>query len=132
MKRVSFLTVAFTIALTIMAQGTLEDYKRAYSIGSKYAGKTSNAIIQHQFAINDEVGKKMWFTTSERDGIKYYIIDLKTNKKESLFDTNKLASQMSNQLGKTVEARYIQNTTLYQTDNGNLGVKFIANGYNWS
>ena len=115
-----------------MAQGTLEDYKRAYSIGSKYAGKTSNAIIQHQFAINDEVGKKMWFTTSERDGIKYYIIDLKTNKKESLFDTNKLASQMSNQLGKTVEARYIQNTTLYQTDNGNLGVKFIANGYNWS
>ncbi len=132
MKRVSILMIVFTIAISIMAQGTLEDYKRAYSIGSKYAGKTTNALIQHQFAINDEVGKKMWYTTSERDGMKYYIIDLKTNKKESLFDTNQLSTQMSNQLGQKVEARYIQNPTLYKTDNGNLGVRFIANGFNWS
>ena len=57
MKRESILTAAFTIAVSVMAQGTLTDYQRAYSIGGRYAGKTSNSVLQSQFVINDEVGK---------------------------------------------------------------------------
>ena len=118
-----------------MAQGTLADYQRAYSIGGKYAGKTSNSVLQSQFVINDEVGKQMWYSVSGSNGaldLQYYLIDLKTNKQTPMFDKEKVRQQMSDQLGRPVQRLIDSNPTLYKNEDGHLGLKFISNAYNWT
>ena len=135
MKRTFTLITAIACVSTIMAQGTLADYQRAYSIGGKYAGKTSNSVLQSQFVINDEVGKQMWYSVSGSNGaldLQYYLIDLKTNKQTPMFDKEKVRQQMSDQLGRPVQRLIDSNPTLYKNEDGHLGLKFISNAYNWT
>ena len=136
MKRTFALITTIACAVTIMAQGTLADYQRAYNIGSRYAGKTSNSVLQSHFVINDEVGKQMWYTVYGSNGgavdTKYYLVDLKTNKTTPMFDNDKLRQQISEQLGKPAQRLVDSTPTLYKNEDGHLGVKFVSNAYNWT
>jgi len=120
------------MAITTMAQGTLEDYRRAYGISRKYANKTTNTLIQHHFELEGEIKGKMWYSVAESDGTKYYIIDLKTNKKQLMFDNQDLLSQLRAQSSQPVDARYLQDPSLVKTTAGNIGFKFATAGYYWT
>ena len=135
MKRTITLITTIVCTITTMAQGTLADYQRAYGIGGRYAGKTSNTVLQSHFVINDEVGKKMWYTVSGSNGaldMQYYVVDLKTNKTTPMFDNDQVREQMSGQLGKPVQRIVDSTPSLYKNEAGHLGVKFISNAYNWT
>ena len=136
MKRTFALITTIACAVTMMAQGTLADYQRAYNIGSRYGGKTSNSVMTTNFVTNDEVGKLLWYTVYGSNGgavdTKYYLVDLKTNKTTPMFDNDKLRQQLSEQLGKPAQRLVDSSPTFYKNEDGHLGVKFVSNAYNWT
>ncbi len=132
MRRQLLLIACCTIAISAMAQGTLADYQRTYSLRSKYSNQVTNANVQSRFVENDKFGKKMWYSVQENNGQTYYVIDLKTNKKHTLFEKNKLALEMGKQLGTDIKTEQIWiNPEITQLDNGDMAAKFVTNGYNW-
>lgn len=133
MKRQMLFLGLCALAISAMAQGTVDDYRRAYNLRSKYGNKVVNANVQSRFLSGDEFGNKMWYSVTENGGQKYYLVDLKTNKHEVIFDNDKVASAMSSQLGSEVKGNQLWiNPELVKLNDGNVGVKFAAKGYNWT
>ena len=53
MKRISILSVALVTTAIALAQGTVEDYKRAYSIRGKYSNKVTGNVTANRYGYNN-------------------------------------------------------------------------------
>ena len=99
MKLKSLIAVtALFFTATGFAQGTLEDYNRAYALGAKYNyGRVENAnIFPHWIDGTDY----LWYIT-EKDGVKSYeLLNSKTLKTTSLFSLPKLTEALGKAVGK--------------------------------
>ena len=101
MKTSRGLVFAALAACTLMAygQGTVEDYKRAYSIRGKYSGKMLHGDVKA-----NAIGKthKFWYTETGNAGTAYKLIDCDKLTTTPLFDSEKLSKQRSEKSGKQV------------------------------
>ncbi len=84
---------AFAFSLPSLAQGTLEDYNRAYALPAKYNnGYVPNARIAPQWIAGTD---KFWYVDETQDGNRLYtLVDAAKQKSSPLFDAKKLAAEM--------------------------------------
>ena len=101
MKTAFVLAVFCLCAASTFAQGTVDDYRRAYAVGAKYQGKMLNASVRAQ-AIDGT--HQFWYTVQTADGTAYKLVDADANTCAPLFDKAKLAQQLAEKTGKEVAA----------------------------
>ncbi len=119
-----------TCALTNMAQGTLEDYNRAYGLNTKYNnGFVPNARVYPQW-IGDT--GKFWYVDEKQDGTKdYTVVDAAKKKSAPLFDSNAVASAMKANGIENAEAKDLRLERLSVSENLDT-LWFNRNGRQWT
>ena len=93
LSRLIALSLLCCSAASISAQGTLDDYNRAYALSGKYNhGYVPNARIAPRWI--GETGR-FWYVEDMPDGTKEYtVLDAKSRKKSALLDRKTLASAL--------------------------------------
>ena len=74
----TFLTLTLTAACaSMLAQGTIDDYKRAYSMSAKYNGQMTHGSMRAH-AIDDS--HKFWYSETGDNNVSFYkLVDADTN-----------------------------------------------------
>ena len=84
-RKVLLLSAALITALTASAQGTVEDYKRAYSIRGKYSNKMINGnVTANNYFNNEEKENFFWYSTFDGEKTVYYDVNKTTGEKTLL------------------------------------------------
>lgn len=81
MKKLTIIALLTTATLPILAQGTIEDYKRAFSTGSRHSYKMTNGNVNVRRSFDgpqDEFIYSVW----NGDSTVWYKVDAKTGAKE--------------------------------------------------
>lgn len=126
MKRASLLIMTCLMACAAFAQGTIDDYVRAYGIRSRYAGKVENPNVNAQWT---EAGDVMWYSAQGKNGLEYKVVDLKKNTSREMFNPEKLAAALSSQTDHVVGANQLRLQAL--TLNGD-DIAFQYGMCNWT
>jgi len=105
MKTTIILTLAFAAAipLNVSAQGTAEDYNRAYSLRENYADK--QVYFHHVNPTWIGESHKFWYVRNTPEGERFVVVDADKSERSSLLDEAKLAAKLSQASGKTVEKK---------------------------
>lgn len=113
----------------VFAQGTLEDYNRAYSLGQKYNyGRLENAYVNPHWINGTD---KLWFINEENGKRNYTLLDAKTLKTTPLFNQVKLASELSSQTGQEIPSGNLRLDRL-QVSSDCKEFSFVFNGKQWN
>jgi dipeptidyl aminopeptidase/acylaminoacyl peptidase len=67
-----------------MAQGTADDYKRAYSIRGKYRNKVTGNVAVNRYFGNQGQSSHFWYSTFNGDSTVYYDVNAETGEKTLL------------------------------------------------
>lgn len=114
---------------TVWAQGSLEDYKRAYSMRQKYGvDKVSNLNVMPQWI---EGTHSFWYQQQTPQGKKYLLIDADKKGKKELFNHVKLATALANASDKEVKADNLTLERLNVSKDFDQ-LKFISGGHRWT
>lgn len=111
-----------------MAQGTVNDYLRAYSLRNKYSNKQvfySDVTPQWITGSNH-----FWYVRNTPEGRFYVTVNAEKKTKKNLFDHTQLATSLSSQSGKTVkpEAIALEQLTVNRTLDT---LRFVFNNTRW-
>ena len=90
-KTILFLCLTL-VSLSALSQGTVDDYKRAYSIRGKYSGKMLNGDVRAH-SIDDS--HRFWYSVTDKDGLSYKLVDADKKQCTDLFDKQSLYGQLS-------------------------------------
>jgi len=82
------------------AQGTKNDYDRAYGLSEKYRNKVFYSNVQSVWI---EDTNKLWYSVNTPNGNEYYLIDADKKSKKPLFDKTKLSKALSEKTGKSIK-----------------------------
>lgn len=102
MKTKSFITPLAAALLALLpaaagAQGTAEDYNRAYSLRTKYS---DNLVYYNRVNPKWIDGtSRFWYVRNTPEGDKYVVVDAATQKRTPLFDEAKLAALLGETTG---------------------------------
>lgn len=125
-NRLPLTTALLCIGLAAAAQGTTEDYQRAFSLRSKYSWKMQNGNVEPH-AI--EGIHRFWYTNwNSQEGTSYVLVDADSQSTSPLFDREQLAAQME-QHGASKEA--VQRLERVRVDKENK-MHFQAAGKQWT
>ena len=91
-----FFCIALSANVLAWSQGTVEDYKRAYSVRSKMSGKILHGDVR---AHAIEGTHKFWYSETGTEGANYKLVDCETAEVSDLFDKSELCSQLSEKTG---------------------------------
>ena len=122
MKNLLLAAMLFCTNIAI-AQGTIEDYRRAYSAGEKVFYSNVNP---------EWIGKThyFWYVRNTPDGRIYVLVDADTQNRKDLFDHKLVAAALSEASGRKIEA-----TSLYldrlSVNNGLDTLHFVFNNHRW-
>lgn len=127
-----FLRIAFPLMLLssgpAFAQGTLEDYNRAYSLRQKFSGyQVYHSDVNPHWVTGTS---SFWYLQRTPQGNEYLLVDADRQIRRPLFVRDSLAVQLQQSLGRRVDARNLP------LDKGNLEAsldvfRFVCDGYNW-
>lgn len=93
MKNFSALFISVAVGLTCAAQGTVDDYNRAYALGKKYNyGRVDNARPRPQW-IGDT--HRFWYVNEAGGERAYTLVDADSRKVRPLFNHGELAKALS-------------------------------------
>lgn len=94
------LLVQFLIfSVDVLAQGTVEDYNRAYGLREKYSAKhVLNGNVRPHWVSETNI---FWYIRDTENGKEYVKVDAVTCKRTSLFNHGKLAAALSSATGKS-------------------------------
>lgn len=101
MKNLLLAAMLFCTNIAI-AQGTIEDYRRAYSAGEKFsANKVSYSNVNPEW-----IGQThyFWYVRNTPDGRIYVLVDADTQNRKDLFDHKLVAAALSEASGRKIEA----------------------------
>ncbi|MBR4366582.1 MAG: DPP IV N-terminal domain-containing protein [Bacteroidaceae bacterium] len=102
MKRTILTIAVASLCSSLWAQGTIDDYKRAYSMPSKYSGKMTHGSIRAH-AIEDS--HKFWYSETGDDNVTYYkLVDADANTCTDLLDPEKVAEAISQASDQNVKS----------------------------
>lgn len=110
------------------AQGTLEDYNRAYSLRQKFSGyQVYHSDVNPHWVTGTS---SFWYLQRTPQGNEYLLVDADRQTRRPLFVRDSLAMQLQRSLGRNVDARNLP------LDKGNLEAsldvfRFVCDGYNW-
>lgn len=110
------------------AQGTLEDYNRAYSLRQKFSGyQVYHSDVNPHWVTGTS---SFWYLQRTPQGNEYLLVDADRQIRRPLFVHDSLAVQLQQSLGRRVDARNLP------LDKGNLEAsldvfRFVCDGYNW-
>lgn len=127
-----FLRIALPLMLLssgpAFAQGTLEDYNRAYSLRQKFSGyQVYHSDVNPHWVTGTS---SFWYLQRTPQGNEYLLVDADRQIRRPLFVRDSLAVQLQQSLGRRVDARNLP------LDKGNLEAsldvfRFVCDGYNW-
>lgn len=127
-----FLRIALPLMLLssgpAFAQGTLEDYNRAYSLRQKFSGyQVYHSDVNPHWVTGTS---SFWYLQRTPQGNEYLLVDADRQTRRPLFVRDSLAVQLQQSLGRRVDARNLL------LDKGNLEAsldvfRFVCDGYNW-
>lgn len=127
-----FLRIALPLMLLssgpAFAQGTLEDYNRAYSLRQKFSGyQVYHSDVNPHWVTGTS---SFWYLQRTPQGNEYLLVDADRQTRRPLFVRDSLAMQLQRSLGRNVDARNLP------LDKGNLEASldvfyFVCDGYNW-
>lgn len=127
-----FLRIALPLMLLssgpAFAQGTLEDYNRAYSLRQKFSGyQVYHSNVNPHWVTGTS---SFWYLQRTPQGNEYLLVDADRQTRRPLFVRDSLAVQLQRSLGRNVDARNLP------LDKGNLEAsldvfRFVYDGYNW-
>lgn len=127
-----FLRIALPLMLLssgpAFAQGTLEDYNRAYSLRQKFSGyQVYHSDVNPHWVTGTS---SFWYLQRTPQGNEYLLVDADRQTRRPLFVRDSLAMQLQRSLGRNVDARNLP------LDKGNLEAsldvfRFVCDGYNW-
>lgn len=112
----------------LFAQGTLEDYNRAYSLRQKFSGyQVYHSDVNPHWVTGTS---SFWYLQRTPQGNEYLLVDADRQTRRPLFVRDSLAMQLQRSLGRNVDARNLP------LDKGNLEpsldvFRFVCDGYNW-
>ena len=130
MKNKTILLIVIALTTIIggaMSQGTVEDYKRAYSMYHKYSGKTFYSGVSPHWIGNTH---KFWYTRNTPDGTVYVIVDADKKERHELFDHQLLAAALSEKSRKNVSPANLNLSQLTTTDSADT-LYFQFSGRRW-
>ncbi|MCD6346921.1 MAG: prolyl oligopeptidase family serine peptidase [Bacteroidales bacterium] len=93
-------TLSFVPLVYSHAQGTLDDYKRADEVRSKYSDKTFYDKIQSHWL---DSSNQFWYTVNTPKGTEYFLVNANKAEKKAAFNQAKLAAGISKILGTDVD-----------------------------
>ena len=93
LKKTALISILSAGILHAFAQGTLEDYNRAYGLAKKYNyGYVPNSRINPRWI---EDSGKFWYVDEKQDGSKSYVlVDAEKKKSSLLFDAKDVAAAL--------------------------------------
>lgn len=106
MKKNKFiLTISLSVlCATMQAQGTVDDYKRAYGLQKKYSGVMTHGSMKAR-AIEDT--HTFWYSEQGENGTYYKLVDAKANTCTDLLKPEEVAAAIAKASGKEVNARQL-------------------------
>lgn len=111
----------------LIAQGTLEDYRRAEAIKNN----TLHSVYHEPTGIEwKENGSIFWYKQQTVQGEQYVVVDQKNHKKNVLFDTEKLHNALSKHSNENIDKRALPISKL-EVLQVNGPVRFEAFGKHW-
>lgn len=108
MKRFTILSFFSFLGLILLAQATVEDYKRAFSLNEKFRDKVFYSGVNPQWIGK---GHTFWYVSNTPEGRIYTLVDALKKTKKPLFDHQKLAEALTKATDKKTDATklYLQN-----------------------
>lgn len=112
---------------TVQAQGTVEDYNRAYALSSKFSG---NLVYYGNIKPNWISNQAFWYIRHTPTGDEYVLFQTDTMKPQALFDQEKLANTLNKQTGNQINPHYLP-LAQCQTDQTGKTLYFHYAGKKW-
>ena len=113
----------------IMAQGTAEDYRRAFALQEKFSA--SNVYYSNVQPHWVKGAHRFWYVRHTPEGRVYVVVDAQTKKRTELFDHPALAEALTQASQKKVEANAMHLERL-SVDKETGGLSFVFNNHRWS
>lgn len=88
--------------ISLWAQGTVEDYNRAYALREKYNAKhvLYAGVVPHWV----DQASAFWYVRQTEKGKEYVKVDAASKKRTALFDQQKMASALTEKAGREINA----------------------------
>lgn len=116
-----------SIGQSLFAQGTAEDYNRAFSLSDRYKDKVFYSNVTPQW-----IGKTdcFWYARNTPEGKAYMLVDARKKSRGLLFDHLKLAEALSKATGKTVKMEELSLSSVKVSETIDT-LHFIYDGVKW-
>ena len=88
--------------ISLWAQGTVEDYNRAYALREKYNAKhvLYAGVVPHWV----DQTSAFWYVRQTEKGKEYVKVDAASKKRTALFDQQKMAAALTEKAGRAINA----------------------------
>ena len=127
MKKLLFLVFLTCLSANLLAQGTTEDYKRAFEQRAKYSGKVFYDNVQPNWIGDTHC---FWYVRNTPEGRIYVIVDAAKQKRTELFNHDKLAKALSDATKREFRAKGLNLERLTVEEKLDV-IHFQANGHRW-
>ena len=98
MKRFLIIAALMAVAIQLSAQGTVEDYKRAFSLGEKFSSdKVYYSNVRPSWI---EETHNFWYVRHTPEGDEYVLVNADKKTRKPLFDQKKFAETVKEVTGK--------------------------------
>lgn len=128
MKHIASIGIALLTGGMALAQGTVEDYNRAYELREKYNSKHvfySNVNPQWIDGTN-----LFWYVRNTPEGNEYVKVDAGKQKRTALFDQQKLSAALESSTGKDIDPMQLPIQRCHVTPGADT-LRFVYEGKRW-
>lgn len=128
MKHIASIGIALLTGGMALAQGTVEDYNRAYELREKYNSKHvfySNVNPQWIDGTN-----QFWYVRNTPEGNEYVKVDAGKQKRTALFDQQKLSAALESSTGKDIDPMQLPIQRCHVTPGADT-LRFVYEGKRW-
>ena len=102
-KRITLAAVVLAVAGSALAQGTVEDYKRAYSLRGKFSSdKVYYSGVSPRWIGNTHT---FWYVRHTPEGDRYVKVDADKQTRTDLFNHDKLTTALTKSVGRDVNGK---------------------------
>ena len=128
MKRLLIFVALMTSVFQMSAQGTVEDYKRAFSLGEKFSASKVYYSNVNPTWIEDT--HNFWYVRHTPTGDEYVLVNADKKTKKPLFDQEKFAKTLKEVAGKDLNPAKLN--LRYLSVSKDLGtITFVLDNHRW-
>jgi len=129
MKRLPLLTLGiWLIGLSISAQGTIDDYNRAFNLQDRLKDKVFYSNVIPQWIGNTN---RFWYVRNTPEGKIYMLTDAESKTRSTLFDHLKLTEALSKATKKEIKPEQLSIQSLSVSQDMDT-LRFVNNGTKWT